>query len=179
MKILKLLVSVAAAMNIILTPVSAANEVNVIEGQSPQGEIITLSQENKNQRKHVNALIKEELLEKAKIEYLKKIEEEKAKINIVACDNLYDSKTFKKIGVIRYGKYKWTWYSQRVLPGGGLKIPGRHVDENGYICDAEGYICLASSELAQGTVINSPFGKKGKVYDSGCAKGVLDVYVDF
>ena len=90
---------------------------------------------------------------------------------------LYTPGQFQNLGVVYYGDYKWTWYSERVLPGGGLKIPGRHNDENGYICDEDGYICLASSTLSKGTILNTPFGKQGKIYDSGCAVGTVDVYV--
>lgn len=90
---------------------------------------------------------------------------------------LYTPGQFQNLGVVYYGDYKWTWYSERVLSGGGLKIPGRHNDENGYICDEDGYICLASSTLSKGTILNTPFGKQGKIYDSGCAVGTVDVYV--
>lgn len=82
-------------------------------------------------------------------------------------------------GVIYWGGYRWTWYSEKVLPGGGLQIPGRYVDENGYVCDENGYICLASSELGWGTVVDTPFGKSGCVYDSGPSSGTLDVYVSW
>lgn len=95
----------------------------------------------------------------------------------VASTNLYSASSFKSAGAINWNGYRWTWYSERVLPGGGLSIPGRHNDENGYICDSDGYICLASNDLSKGTVVETPFGKKGKVYDSGCASGTLDVYV--
>ena len=90
----------------------------------------------------------------------------------------YSASYFRRAGVIKWDGWRWTWYSQRVLPGGGLKIPGRHVDEHGYICDGKDRICLASSTLKKGTVVATPFGKKGCVYDSGCAAGTLDVYVD-
>ena len=33
--------------------------------------------------------------------------------------------------------------------------------------------------LGKGTVVNTPFGKAGKIYDSGCAADTLDVYTDF
>ena len=92
---------------------------------------------------------------------------------------LYSANKFKNIGVVYWNGWKWTWYSQRVLPGGGLRIPGRHVDNNGYVCDGNNYICLASSTLPYGTVINTPFGKQGKIYDTGCATDTVDVYVDF
>ena len=104
------------------------------------------------------------------------IQKEKEKIQ---SEFIYSSDDLMSAGAIYYDGWKWTWYSQRVLPGGGLNIPGRHVDANGYVCDAEGYICLASGSLAKGTVVNTPFGKAGKVYDSGCAADTLDVYTDF
>jgi hypothetical protein len=83
------------------------------------------------------------------------------------------------MGVIKWGGWTWTWYSQRVLPGGGLHIPGRHVGPNGYIMDKNGRICLASSKLKKGTIVDTPFGAQGCVYDSGCASHILDVYVDW
>ena len=91
----------------------------------------------------------------------------------------YSSGDFQYTGVLYWNGWRWTWYSQRVLPGDGLNIPGRHVDDNGYICDGDGYICLASSTLDYGTIVDTPFGKSGKVYDSGCDSDVLDVYVDW
>ena len=91
----------------------------------------------------------------------------------------YSASYFRRMGVLRWGGWKWTWYSQRVLPGGGLRIPGRHVDSSGYVCDENDYICLASSSLSKGTVIDTPLGKKGKIYDSGCASDTIDVYVNW
>lgn len=73
---------------------------------------------------------------------------------------------------------KETWYSQKVLPGGGLKIPGRHVNNEGFVCDGDGYICVSSSTYPKGTIIETSRGM-GKVYDSGCAPGVLDIYVNW
>ena len=112
--------------------------------------------------------------------YKKSQEEIERVIETVAISSaLYTPGQFQNLGVIYYGDYRWTWYSERVLPGGGLKIPGRHNDENGYICDEDGYICLASSTLSKGTILNTPFGKQGKIYDSGCAVGTVDVYVSW
>ena len=91
----------------------------------------------------------------------------------------YSAKQFKRRGVIRWNGWKWTWYSQKVLRGGGLKIKGRHVDKNGYVCDWKNRIVLSSSKLKKGTVIKTPFGKKGRVYDTGCPKNVIDVYTNF
>ena len=101
----------------------------------------------------------------------------------VSCENpsplLYSPAQLKNFGVIYWGEWRWTWYSQKVLPGKGLAIPGRHVDDNGYVCDRDEYICLASSKLPKGTIVATPFGKMGKIYDSGCAPDTLDVYVNF
>ena len=86
-----------------------------------------------------------------------------------------------KSGGVYYNPYtglKETWYSQRVLPGGGLRIPGRHVNSEGFVCDKDGYICIASSDYKKGTIIETSRGM-GKVYDCGCASGILDLYVNW
>lgn len=84
----------------------------------------------------------------------------------------------KKKGVNYYKGHKETYYSQRVLPGGGLKIPGRHVASDGTIRDKDNYICVASSDYPRGTVVETSLGP-GKVYDTGCAKGTIDLYTDW
>ena len=81
-------------------------------------------------------------------------------------------------GVVYYNGHRETYYSQKVLPGGGLNIPGRHVASDGTIRDADGYICVASSDLAWGTLVETSLGM-GKVYDSGCASGTIDIYTDW
>ncbi len=93
-----------------------------------------------------------------------------------------DGPWLKFHGTVWYDGWKWTWYSQRVLPGGGLDIPGRHVDADGFVCDADGYICLASTNAEDkrtGAVYMTPFGRYGKVYDfcDGVDNPTLDVYV--
>ena len=89
----------------------------------------------------------------------------------------YSLPRFKYLGVINWGGYKYTWYSQKVLPGSGLRIPGRHVNTDGYVSDRDGYIVLANS-AAKGSVFPTPFGYMGKVYDRGTYGNHLDVYVD-
>lgn len=79
-------------------------------------------------------------------------------------------------GVINWGGNKFTFYSQQVLPGGGLAIPGRHVNEGGYVSDSDGYIVLAGS-APKGTVYETPFGYPGKIYDRGTVGNHLDVYI--
>lgn len=94
-------------------------------------------------------------------------------------DAKYSASQFRKAGVLHWGGWRWTWYSERVLPGNGLRIPGRHTDDNGYVCDENNYICLASSTLKHGSIIDTPLGKQGKIYDSGCASDTIDVYVNW
>ena len=79
-------------------------------------------------------------------------------------------------GVVYSGGYKFTYYSQSVLPGGGLSIPGRHVNADGFVSDGDGYIVLAGS-APLGTVYDTPFGYKGKIYGCGTDGNHLDVYV--
>lgn len=81
-------------------------------------------------------------------------------------------------GVNYYNGRRETWYSQRVLPGGGLDIPGRHVAEDGTIRDEDGLICVAASDLEYGTLVETSLGL-GKVYDCGCPEGTTDIYVDW
>lgn len=76
--------------------------------------------------------------------------------------------------------YSYTYYSENVLPGGGLNIPGRHVGDEGYVMDGNGNLCLASDDLPYGTVVNVPFGTgTAVVYDCGSGYGNLDVYVSW
>lgn len=84
---------------------------------------------------------------------------------------------FRKMGVVYADGFKWTWYSERVLPGQGLNIPGRYSDGN-YVRDGDGNIVLASCDYLKGTVLNTPFGR-GKVYDYCPTSGVIDVYVSW
>ena len=88
---------------------------------------------------------------------------------------------FQQLGTINDGKHEYSWYSQRVLPGGGLDAlnnNGRHVSSDGFICDGDGYIAVASCDYEQGTVIDTPFGE-AKVYDYCPTSGTVDVYTDF
>ena len=59
-----------------------------------------------------------------------------------------------------------------------MKIPGRHVDDRGLVCDGDGYICVASSDYKKGTIVETSLGT-GKVYDSGCASGTIDIYTNW
>lgn len=90
-------------------------------------------------------------------------------------NSTYSLRDLQFHGVINWGGYKFTYYSQSVLPGGGLDIPGRHVNSNGFVADGDGYIVVAN-DRPKGTVIETPFGAPGKVYDRGTVGNHIDVY---
>lgn len=88
----------------------------------------------------------------------------------------------RRSGVLTWKGYRFTWYSQRILPGKGLKIPGRHVDKQGFVCDRDGYIVVASTRAMRKkhTIVPTPFGKYGKCYDCGGGGSKWrDVYTNF
>lgn len=82
---------------------------------------------------------------------------------------------FMRDGVVNANGNKYTYYSESVLPGGGLNIPGRH-NEGGFVKDGDGYICVANDK-PNGTVVDTPWGA-GKVYDSGTSGNHYDIYVE-
>lgn len=84
----------------------------------------------------------------------------------------------KSGGVNYYNGYRETWYSQQVLAGGGLNIPGRTVRSDGVVVDGNGNVCVASSDLPKGSTVQTSLGQ-GVVYDSGCASGTVDIYTNW
>nr|DAW87090.1 MAG TPA: hypothetical protein [Bacteriophage sp.] len=98
---------------------------------------------------------------------------------VPTCRKKYSCSRFKKLGRVRYGDYTYTWYSQRVLPGGGLNIPGRHLNEYGLVVDENEYVVIASDDLPHGAVVDTPVGIQGIVYDEGSGNGNLDIYCDW
>lgn len=84
------------------------------------------------------------------------------------------------IGALFFNGHKETYYSEHVLPGEGLDIPGRHVADDGTIRDEDGYICVAADPefLPYGATVLTTLGP-AKVYDCGCAYGTVDVYVSW
>lgn len=76
-------------------------------------------------------------------------------------------------GINYYNGNKETYYSSNVLYH--YMTPQWTLREDGVWTDAEGYVVVASSDLAYGSTVDTSLGM-GKVYDSGCASGVVDVY---
>ena len=76
-------------------------------------------------------------------------------------------------------KHKETYYSETVLPGGWLKIPGRHVAEDGTIRDKDGYIVVAADlkYAPRDSLVMTTLGP-GKVYDTWVRWAHFDIYVN-
>ena len=102
------------------------------------------------------------------------------KLEYTAIYNTNANRLTKSKGVVYYNNHKETYYSQNALPGTSLRIPGRHVADDGTVRDGDGYICVAanSSYMSKGTVVKTSLGP-AKVYDSGCASGTIDIYTNW
>lgn len=95
-------------------------------------------------------------------------------------DLFYSAPYFMQMGELYDDEWRYTWYSENVLPGGGLDIPGRHVDGEGYVVDSEERLVAASEDIPYGTKINVPFGSGvAVVRDCGCPSGTIDIYVSW
>lgn len=95
--------------------------------------------------------------------------------------NVSDNPLTRSKGVVHFNNHKETYYSQKVLPGGGLNIPGRHVAADGTIRDADGYICISTNlnYMSKGSTTMTSLGP-AKVYDCGTMDvGTIDIYVDW
>lgn len=79
-------------------------------------------------------------------------------------------------GVNYYNNRRETWYSSRVLYH--KDTANWTPDANGVYRDSDGYVVIASSDHAQGSLVDTSHGM-GKVYDSGCASGTTDIYVNW
>lgn len=93
---------------------------------------------------------------------------------------MYSPEYFKENGVIEYNGYYFTYYSELVMPGEGLYIPGRWTDERGFVRDGNGNLCLASNTpdtMDRFSTVYTPWGL-GVIYDYGTGNdAVIDVYV--
>ena len=136
--------------------------------------------EIKKYKKNLKKLLKQRKKLKKKIEYLKLNSYNGVVLQYQKPYYVCNNRLTKSKGVVRYNGHRETYYSQRVLPGGGLRIPGRHVADDGTIRDKDGYICVAAnpSFYARGSKLMISLGP-AKVYDSGCAYGTIDVYCNW
>jgi len=162
-----------------------AIEESTEKHNAENGEIINTIIQNVNYIKtNVNDEIKrlDDEIKRVEESKKKKKEEQQAQAVYTAVSTSYEGGSgydhpFRSQGTTNDGNYDYTWYSQRVLPGGGLNIPGRHVDEDGFVRDESGNLCIAARDLDKGTEVDTPFGK-AVVYDY-CPNGNLDIYTDW
>lgn len=93
---------------------------------------------------------------------------------------MYSPEYFEENGVIEYNGYYFTYYSELIMPGEGLYIPGRWTDEYGFVRDGNGNLCLASNTpdtMDRFSTVYTPWGL-GVIYDYGTGNdAVIDVYV--
>lgn len=80
----------------------------------------------------------------------------------------------KEGGVNEYGGTTETWYSSNVQRH--CRTDEWELDEEGFYRTGDGYYVVASSDLEEGTVIETSKGE-AMVLDSGCDPGVVDFYV--
>ena len=79
---------------------------------------------------------------------------------------------------VKFEGHDESWYSQKIFPGGGLNIPGRHVDYRGIICDKDGYVCVATKLVAMHNAINTSLGI-GQRYDTCASDNHVQIYTDW
>lgn len=192
-KIVKIVSSIVIIIIIVLgLSVYSSCVVNAPDGMSTPDEVSIITETSVVPTTFIEVITEppteletEIIIENNKMEEIEsaeknEVEEEVSEVEINESINYaeYTPQDLEFQGILYWGDWKWTWYSENVLPGGGLDIPGRYTENStGFVCDENGYICLASDSLDKGTVVDTPFGRQGKVYDCGCAADVLDVYV--
>ena len=164
-------------------------ESNIIDVININTELTTVDNSNENGWTKIKMndnyyYVASKYLSNTKVEIKPKVVENTKKNTNTTTKNNTNTKNkntgvlTKSKGVNYFNGHRETWYSQKVLPGKGLKIPGRHVDSRGLVCDGDGYICVASSDYPKGTIVETSLGT-GKVYDSGCASGTIDIYCNW
>ena len=141
----------------------------------------------KNSKKELKAELKnsKNVLKKEEARLNQMIEDAKPRFGGILLQysapyNVTANRLTRRNGEVFYNGHRETYYSQRVLPGGGLSIPGRHVAQDGTIRDKDGYICVASdlSYMPRETTLMTSLGP-AKIYDTGCSYGTIDIYVNW
>lgn len=176
--------SVVSIVNSMTKEEKAAIEAKKAEEEKAAAEKAKKEAEEKEAAEKAKAeaeKAKKEAEEKEAAEKAKREDEERIAAELEAqrsakTEKLFGLDDFMFRGVVYWNGYKFTYYSEKVLSGRGLRIPGRHVNADGYVADEEGYIVLAG-DAPMGSVFETPFGYKGKIYDRGTSGNHLDVYI--
>lgn len=106
----------------------------------------------------------------------RQLEQQRQKRNAQEQSYNSNASSFKSQGVIYQNGIRYTYYSSNVLYH--YRTSEWTAGADGIYRDSSGYIVVASSDYGQGTIVSTPFGQ-GKVYDSGCASGTIDIYTNF
>lgn len=158
---------------------SSINQVEETQSEDTTMEVVNVETTTNSSENIIPVKVEENIkVEPIPVEEIEKDTNKKVAVKIIM-DDFLPLQTFMRLGVIQWNDYIFTYYSQSKLPGNNLKIPGRQVNELGYVVDEEGYIVLANNAPV-GTIIETPFGAKGKVYDRGVLvtdSNHFDVYV--
>lgn len=106
--------------------------------------------------------------------------EENKKPELKTLDRIIELDDFRYRGIVDWNGWNWTYYLMSMYPGStSTPVENRWINDEGFVCDQEGYIILASVDLDPYTIVETPFGYMGKVYDTGCPHGILDVYTNW
>lgn len=83
---------------------------------------------------------------------------------------------FASQGVVYEDGTRYTWYSSNAAYH--YRTPEWSVDSEGFYRDSDGYYVVASTDVPMGGTVDTPWGE-GKVYDTGCDSGTVDLYTTF
>ena len=176
------------------TTVNAARvttDLNVRQQPNKDAKIITVLEENTEIK---TSKSKESNWDKIKLEdgtigyvcnlYLEKegqkTKEENQEPKLQTLDRVIELDDFRYRGIVDWNGWNWTYYLMSMFPGStSTPVENRWINNEGFVCDQDGYIILASVDLDPYTVVETPFGYMGKVYDTGCPHGILDVYTNW
>ena len=176
------------------TTVNAAKvttDLNVRQQPNKDAKIITVLEENTEIK---TSKSKESNWNKIKLEdgtigyvynlYLEKegqkTKEENQEPKLQTLDRVIELDDFRYRGIVDWNGWNWTYYLMSMFPGStSTPVENRWINDEGFVCDQDGYIILASVDLDPYTVVETPFGYMGKVYDTGCPHGILDVYTNW
>lgn len=167
-------------------PLQTISEEPTLQETSPAEEPVAKQAEPENIEQETSEVIEDTIIEEIE-EVEEPVVEEKptykgVELAYSSAYNISSARLTKSKGVTYYNGHKETYYSQRVLPGKGLKSlnnNGRHVADDGTIRDGDGYIAVACNYLPKGSEIMTSLGP-GKVYDTGSMTGKwIDIYVNW
>lgn len=166
-----------------------------IKNMAASTNMIVKNVESEEKTEKENLLLTEVVMETAPASYIVKVKNfgeistEEAntalyngnlKMEYSALYTTSGSRLTRSKGAQYFNGHKETYYSQRVLPGNSLAIPGRHVADDGTVRDGDGFICVAADPgfMPKGSILITSLGP-AKVYDCGCAYGTIDIYVNW